>query len=102
MYSDQEAYNKVNKITDTKSLFSMTGFSFKESPYKNKRAELIAEAVKDINLLRLGTKFKPITERLLAIKCNKNPFLKLDSELELVIKDCKKKRNYSKLFYVLK
>jgi hypothetical protein len=102
MYSDQEVYNKINKITDTKNLFSMSGFSFKESPYKNRRAELIGEAVKDINTLREGTTFKPITERLLAIKCNRNPFLKSDGELELIIKQCRDNRNYAKLFWLLK
>lgn len=102
MYSDQEIHNKVNKITDTKGLFSMAGFSFKQSPYKSKRAELIGEAVKDINSLRVGTKFKPLTDRLLAIKVNKNPFLKSDGELEFIIKQCRDKRNYAKLFWILK
>jgi hypothetical protein len=80
----------------------MTGFSFKESPYRNRRDELISEAVKDINLLRSGTKYKPTTARLLAIKCNRNPFLKDDGELELLLRHCRNKRNYSKLFYILK
>lgn len=102
MLSDQEIHNTISKIKDTKNLFSMTGFSFKESPYKNRRAELIGEAVKDINLLRAGTKFKPITARLLAIKINKNPFLKSDGELSLLLQDCQKKRNYAKLFWILK
>lgn len=100
--NDGELFEAVNKITNTKNLFSMSGFSFKESPYRNKRAELIAEAVRDINMLRVGTKYKPMTERLLAIKCNRNPFLQSYGELELLIKDCKRKRSYSKLFYILK
>lgn len=102
MLSDEQIHNTINKITDTKNLFSMAGFSFKQSPYKNKRAELIGEAVKDINSLRVGTKFKPLTDRLLAIRINKNPFLKSDGELELIIKQCRDKRNYAKLFWILK
>lgn len=102
MLSDQEVHNTISKITDTKNLFSMAGFSFKQSPYKNKRAELIGEAVKDINSLRVGTKFKPLTDRLLAIRINKNPFLKSDGELEFIIKQCRDKRNYAKLFWILK
>ena len=102
MYSDEQIHSTINKMTDTKSLFSMTGYSPKQSPYKNWRAELIAEAVKDINLLRQGTKYKPTTERLIAIKCNRNPFLKNDGELELLLRECRNKRNYSKLFFVLK
>lgn len=102
MYSDKELYNKINKITDTKNLFSQSGISFKQSPYRNKRDELIGEAVKDINKLREGTNFKPITARLLSIKINRNPMLKLDSELELVLKDCRKKGNFKKLFWILK
>lgn len=35
MLSDQEVHNTISKITDTKNLFSMSGFSFKESPYKD-------------------------------------------------------------------
>lgn len=102
MYTDQELHKQVSKISDTKNLFSMSGFSFKESPYKNRRAEIIAELVKGINAKRVGTKFKPITERWLAIKCNKNPFLKSDGELELLKKDCEKVGNYKKLFWCLK
>lgn len=102
MLSDQDIHNTTVKMTDTKNLFSMAGFSFKQSPYKNKRAELIGEAVKDINSLRVGTKFKPLTDRLLAIKVNRNPFLKSDGELEFILLECKKKRNYAKLFWLLK
>ena len=62
----------------------------------------IGEAVKDINSLRVGTKFKPLTDRLLAIRINKNPFLKSDGELEFIIKQCRDKRNYAKLFWILR
>lgn len=31
MYSDLEIHNQINRISDTKNLFSMSGFSFKEN-----------------------------------------------------------------------
>ena len=80
----------------------MSGFSIKKSPYKNRRDELIKTTVEDINRLRLGTQYKPITAKLLSIKCNSNPFLKSTDELELLIKECKQKGNYKKLFWVIK
>lgn len=102
MYCDQDLNNIINKITNTASLFSMTGFSTKKSPYKNRRDELIQTTVENINRLRVGTQYKPITAKWLAIKCNANPFLKDTTELELVIKDCKTKGNYKKLFWLIK
>lgn len=101
MYSDQEIHQTINKITDTKSLFSMSGYSVKKSPYKNRRQEIIAELVKGINQQRIGTKYKPTTERLLAIKINRNPFLN-EQELEYLLKECTKAGNYKKLFWILK
>lgn len=100
--NDQQLFDTVNKITNTQSLFSMSGFSVKESPYKNRRDELIKTTVEDINRLRVSTKYKPITARWLSIKCNLNPFLKDDGELDFVIKECKRVGNYKKLFWLLK
>jgi hypothetical protein len=68
--------------------------------YKNERAELIANAVKDINELRKTTKYKQETERNLAIRVNSNPFLKSDSELAYILKECENRRNYSHLYYI--
>lgn len=73
-----------------------------ETSYKNKRDEIISLMVDEINKLRVGTKFKPITKRLIAIKANKNPFLKDDGELELIYKECKEKQNFSKFFWITK
>ena len=73
-----------------------------ETKFKNWRAELISRLVKGINDARAGTKFKPITERVAAIRANSNPFLKNDGELELLIKDCEKRGNYSRFFWVTK
>lgn len=102
MYPDQELHQIINKITNTSSLFSMSGFSIKKSPYKNRRDELIKTTVKDINRLRQGTQYKPITAKWLSIKCNSNPFLKSNDELELLIKECKQQGNYKKLFWIIK
>ncbi len=72
--------------------------------YRNRRAELIGEAVKDINSLRKGTPFekKVETAEKLAIRVNQHPKLaKSDDELDLVLKTCRKKRNYSNLYWIL-
>lgn len=100
--NDLELYNTVNKMTDTKSLFSMTGYATKKSPYKNRRDQLIKELTSGINKLRLVNGYKPITAKWLAIKANMNPFLKSDDELELVKQECEFKGNYKKLFWILK
>lgn len=99
--NDQQLFNTINKITNTKSLFSMSGYSVKKSPYKNRKAEIIAELVKGINLSRVGTKYKPTTEKLLAIKINRNPFLN-EQELEYLLKECNRVGNYKKLFWIIK
>ena len=70
--------------------------------HKTFRSELISRLTKGINNLRIGTKYKPVTERLIAIRANKNPFLKSDGELELLIKECEAKSSYSKFFWVTK
>lgn len=100
--NDQQLFDTVNKITNTKSLFSMTGFSIKKSPYRNRRDELIKTACEDINKLRIGTNYKEITPRLLAIRINRNAFLKSDDELDLVLKKCREKRSYKYLFWLIK
>jgi len=105
MPSDQEIYNTVNRVTNTKSLFSMTGYSPKKSPYRNRREEIIGELVEGINKSRLGTKFKPITARWLSIQINRNPFLCGEGgtqELEYLKKESERVGNYKRLFYILK
>jgi len=97
MLSDQELHNTVNNITNRQ--FYLT---FKPSKYKNRRDEIIQELVTGINKQRIGTKYKPITAKCLAIKCNLNPFLKDTTELELVKKECEKVGNYKKLFWLIK
>lgn len=75
---------------------------FQPTPYRNRRDQLIKEAVKHINELRKGTKYRLETPAQLAIRVNKNPFLKSDGELELVLMGCKEKNNYAHLYWLLK
>ena len=67
---------------------------------------MISEAVEHINLLRKGTKFenKIETKEKLARRINMNPKLagsKNDGELNLVLKNCKAKNNYSHLYWLI-
>lgn len=104
-WSDQEMRNTIVKMTDTKSLLSMTGYSPKQSPYNSRREEIIADLVKGINQSRIGTKYKPITERGLAIRINRNPFLTGDTgtqELDYIRNECNRVGNYKKLFWCIK
>jgi len=105
MLSDQEIYNTVNRVTNTKSLFSMTGYSPKKNPYRNRREEIIGELVEGINKLRVGTKIEPITTRTLAIMINRNPFLCGEGgtqELEYLKKESERVGNYKRLFWIIK
>jgi len=73
------------------------------SIFRSRKDELVDRLVSGINLSRVGTKYKPVTHRQIAIRVNKNPFFKgRDGELELIIKTCEEKSNYSKFFYVTK
>lgn len=102
MLSDQELFNTVNKVTNTKSLFSMTGFSIKKSPYKNRRDELVSILTDGINIERTKAGYKNLSKKTIAIKINGNPFLSKDNgELELLINECRKKGNYKKFWWVI-
>jgi hypothetical protein len=102
MYSDQETYDVVNKITDTKSLFSMSGFSIKKSPYKSDRAELFYRLLEGWNKDRVKAGYLPLSKTRLAIAINANPFLKKDDgELLNLIKECEEKGNYKKAQWIL-
>lgn len=70
--------------------------------YRNRRDEIISNLTDEINTLRIGTKYKPVTKRQIAIRANSNPFLKSDDELELVYKNCSKKGNFSHFFWITK
>jgi hypothetical protein len=65
------------------------------------RDELIQRLTDGINKSRIGTKYKPITEKTVAIRVNKNPFfIGRNDHLEVLIKECEKRSNYSKFFFV--
>lgn len=70
--------------------------------YRNRRDELIKKAVEHINQLREGTKYKKETPAILARRINMNKFLLDDGELEFVLKECRQKNNYSKLYWLIK
>lgn len=71
--------------------------------YKSKRDEIISNIVDDINKSRLGTIYKPVTKRLMAVKINQNIFLSKDTgELELLYLECHNRGDYKKLWWVLK
>ncbi len=71
------------------------------SIFKSRRDELVARLTDGINMTRVGTKYKPISTKQVAIRVNKNPAFKgSDSELELLIKHCEEKSSYSKFFYI--
>ena len=102
MYSDQEIYQTINKITNTKSLFSMSGYSVKKSPYKDSRAELFYRLLEGWNKDRVNAGYEPLSKSRLAIAINSNPFLKTDDgELLNLIKECESKGNYKKAQWVL-
>lgn len=90
------------RIIKEKIMEHISLFEYKPTPsvYKTRRAELISRLVEGINLKRIGTKYKQVTLKQIAIRCNMNPFLKSDDELELLIKTCEEKGSYSKFFFV--
>lgn len=70
--------------------------------YRNRRHELVDRLVKGINKDREGTKYPKVIDRVISIKINKNPFLAhSDDELELLIKECEERGNFSKFWWVV-
>ncbi len=72
------------------------------SIFRSRRDELISRLTDGINFKRLGTKYKPVTTRQIAIRCNMNPFLKSDSELNYEIEECERKETYAHFFWITK
>lgn len=71
--------------------------------FKNRRDELVHLITEGINQTRVGTKWGKITKRTVALRINSNPYLsKDDGEVDLLYKECEKKGNYSKFFWVTK
>lgn len=82
--------------TDIKLEYTPTPVAF-----KSRRDELVSRITDGINAHRIGTQWKPISTRTVAIRINLNPAIsKDDGELELLIKDCESKGNYKKFFWV--
>jgi hypothetical protein len=52
-----------------------------------------------INKERVGTKWKPVTDRTIALKINRHPVLKRDTvEVHQLLKQCKEK-GFTKIFF---
>jgi len=78
-------------------------FELKSEPsiYRSRHEELVARLANGINLKRIGTKYKPITTKEVALRINKNVWFKgRDGELDLLIRTCEEKGSYSKFFWV--
>lgn len=73
---------------------------FEPSIYRTRRDEIVANFAKEINFLRIGTKYKQITPKEVALRLNANPSFKgRDGEAELLLKTCVEKRSFSKFFW---
>ena len=69
--------------------------------HRSHRDELVDKFVLGINRERLGTQYKPILAKEVALRINKNPFLKgRDGEVELLYKTCEKKGSFKYFFYI--
>lgn len=106
MPSDQEIYNTINKITNTASLFSMTGYSPKQSSYKDNRAELFYKLLEGLNRDRKRAGFKLITKARLGVVLNTNVLLKVNEadnneELHALVEKCEKAGNWKLASWIL-
>lgn len=69
--------------------------------FRSRKEELIDRLVKGINISRIGTKYKPVTAKEVALRINYNGFFTgRPDHLEVLINECEKKGNYSKFFFV--
>lgn len=78
-------------------------FKIPEQPTKKLRGprdELVSLFVEGINRERKGTKFKPITEKQVALRINANPHFKgRDGEVHYLLKQCQEKGTFKKFFW---
>lgn len=73
----------------------------KKGKFRSYRDELVSQITDGINSYRVGTKYKPITKRRVALLINKNPYFKgRDGEVELLLKECLSNGSFSKFFWV--
>lgn len=69
--------------------------------FKSRRDELVSNITDYINRERQSAGYKPLTKRVIALQINKNPFLsKDDDEVDLLYKDCVRKGNFKKFWWV--
>jgi hypothetical protein len=63
-----------------------------EKKFKNWKDELVTEFTNGINQSRIGTPYKPIKEKLVALRINSHPIYRDDqSECYQLLKVCKQK-----------
>lgn len=70
------------------------------SIYRTRREELIGRLTDGINMKRVGTKYKPITTKEVALRINANTFFTgRPDHLQVLIEHCEEKDSYSKFFF---
>lgn len=73
-----------------KSLFDVLEVPKVKSKITNERQEIISQFVEEINRERLGTKWRPVSERGIAIKLS---VLKTNQEMYEFLSECKDYKN---------
>jgi len=87
---------KENKLLDLKITLPV-----KQDTVNTFRESLIQRLTDGINKSRKGTKYKPTTEKAIALRINKNPFFKGRTDhLLALVNHCESKGCYSKFFFV--
>jgi hypothetical protein len=66
---------------------------------RSEREDIINEFVTRLNNERIGTKYKPITPRAIAVLINRHPNLKSKSSLYEFLSLCKQAKHFSKYFW---
>lgn len=94
----------IDNLGNAHSLFSGLVWEQKktEKNFKNWKDEIITEFTNGINKSRVGTKWKPVTEKLVALKLNSHPVYKEDKdECYKLLKTCKEK-HFGIFFWAVK
>jgi hypothetical protein len=71
-------------------------YEIKESTIRDERPHLISQFVEGINRERVGTKYKPMTPRAVAIKLS---HIKEKSDLYYFLKRCEEGDSFGKVFF---
>lgn len=88
---------------DSKILPLPYSLEIKPNQFKNERDELVQQITDSINLLRVGTKYPPITKKEVALRLNSNPKLakhENNGEVRYILNECNKRRTFSWFFYI--